>query len=101
MNSVFLLILGMTVVTYIPRLVPFLMISDRKLPKSVDTFLTFIPYTALGALIIPGVFTSIPENTLASTLGIGFAIIYSWKKGGIIVPILGAIFVSLAVLLAK
>ncbi|MHC1684424.1 MAG: AzlD domain-containing protein [Clostridiaceae bacterium] len=99
MNSVFLLILGMTVVTYIPRLIPFLMISDRKLPKAVDRFLTFIPYTALGALIIPGVFSAIPQKPLASTLGIGFAIIYSWKKGGIIIPILGSIVVSLTLLL--
>lgn len=101
MNNVILLILGMTFVTYIPRLIPFLMLSDRKLPKNLDKFLTFIPYTALGALIIPGVFSAIPGKPIASILGIGFAIIYSWRKGGIIIPISGSIIVALAVLMIK
>ncbi|SCZ10099.1 AzlD domain-containing protein [Alkaliphilus peptidifermentans] len=98
MNNVLILIFGMALVTYIPRLLPFLIVSKSKLPDGLRQFLTFIPYTALGALIIPGVFNSIPELPLAAIMAILFATIYAWKKGGIIVPVLGSIGVAFAVL---
>lgn len=87
-----LLILGMTLVTYIPRLLPFTIMADKKLPKFISDVLLFIPATALGALVIPGVFSSIPGKPVVAFIGILFAIIYSWFKGGIIIPVLGSIF---------
>ncbi len=94
MNNYIILILGMAAVTYIPRLAPFLMLSGKELPQSLRRFLSFIPCTALGALIIPGVFSSIPQSPHAAMLGFGFAVIYSWFRGGIIVPVLGSIVVA-------
>ncbi|WP_066500436.1 AzlD domain-containing protein [Abyssisolibacter fermentans] len=99
MNNQILLILGMMLVTYIPRLLPFIMASEKKLPVKLNKFLQFIPYTALGALIIPEVFSAIPEMPLASLLGIGFSFVYGWYKGGIIIPVLGSILVSFLTLL--
>lgn len=99
MSKELYIILGMMLVTYIPRLVPFLFISKLKLPEKLRKFLLFIPYTALGALIIPGVFTATPEVPYAGLIGVGFAICYSWLKGGIIVPVLGSVFVTFGVLL--
>jgi branched-subunit amino acid transport protein len=37
---------------------PMVLLKDIKLPNFLKTFLEFIPYAALGALIIPGVFSS-------------------------------------------
>ncbi|HHY91594.1 MAG TPA: AzlD domain-containing protein [Clostridiales bacterium] len=96
-NYILLIILGMTAVTYIPRLAPFLMLSGKELPKPLGRFLSFIPCTALGALIIPGVFSSIPKAPHAAMLGFGFAAIYAWFRGGIIVPVLGSIVVAFLV----
>lgn len=94
----FLLILGMMVVTYIPRLIPFYMIQDLRLAPRLKRFLELIPFTALGALILPGVLTSVPEQPLAMTLGIGFAAAWAWFKGGIMVPVAGAIAIVYVVL---
>lgn len=101
MNNQILLILGMMFVTYIPRLLPLVMVSGKKLPEKLERFLSFIPYTALGALIIPGVFSAIPEMPLVSLLGIGFSFAYALHKGGIIIPVLGSILVTFTMILIK
>ncbi|MCK5767866.1 MAG: AzlD domain-containing protein [Candidatus Atribacteria bacterium] len=101
MNSQLLLILGMMFVTYIPRLLPFAMVLEKKLPSRLVKFLQFIPYAALGALIIPGVFSAIPEMPKISILGISFSFVYAWFKGGIIIPVLGSVLVVFLMLLMK
>ncbi len=97
MNDNFKLILLMMIVTYIPRLLPFLIISTKNLPKGILRFLMLIPYTTLGALIIPDVFSATPDKPLAGLAGIGFAMIYAWHKGGIIVPVIGSILITLII----
>ena len=54
------LLAGMFLVTYIPRLVPFLFASQLSLPPWVRKWLKFFPYAALGALIFPGILTAVP-----------------------------------------
>mgnify|MGYP001076735270 CR=1 FL=1 len=101
MNKIILIILGMTLVTYIPRLLPFFIVSSSKLPKKVNRFLKLIPYTALGALIIPGAFTAVPQMPLAAVFGAGFALVYSWLRGGIIVPVFGSVLIVFFMLLIR
>ncbi|GMQ55863.1 AzlD domain-containing protein [Vallitalea sediminicola] len=99
MNNIIILIIGMMLVTYIPRLLPFIIMSDNEIQPDLKKFLEYIPYTALGALIIPGVFSAIEELPQASLLGIGFCLIYAWYKGGIIIPVIGSILVAFLTLL--
>jgi branched-subunit amino acid transport protein len=93
MNNIMVIVLGMTIATYLPRLIPFILISGKPLPFKVRRFLEYVPYTALGALIIPGAIGAVPEKPLASALGLGFAVAYSYLKGGIIVTVAGSIVV--------
>ncbi len=58
MNNLFLLILAMALVTYIPRMLPMVLLKDIQLPTLLNRFLKFIPYAALGALIFPGIISS-------------------------------------------
>lgn len=58
MDRLLLIVIGMAVVTYFPRMAPMVLLKDIKLPHFLKTFFQFIPYAALGALIIPGIFTS-------------------------------------------
>lgn len=48
-----LLILGMGAVTYLPRLLPLLFLSQRKLPRWLVDWLELIPVAILGALLAP------------------------------------------------
>ena len=53
--SILLVIIGMALVTYIPRLLPALFLNRFQCPDWFRKWLQSIPYAALGALIFPGV----------------------------------------------
>jgi len=53
-----LLILGMGMVTYIPRLIPIIFLSQRELPQWLVDWLDYIPAAILSALIFPAILTS-------------------------------------------
>ena len=52
--SVLLIILGCALVTFIPRVVPFAIIRNVKLPAVLTKWLTYIPVCLLTALIVQG-----------------------------------------------
>ncbi|MBU8848871.1 MAG: AzlD domain-containing protein [Desulfobacterales bacterium] len=98
MNNLIPLVLGMAAVTYGPRLIPFLLMSNREVPKRMDAFLKCIPAAAIGALIIPGVFSATPDMPMAAISGMAFTMIFGLWKGGIIIPVLGSVAVTYFVL---
>ena len=51
-----LLILGCALVTWIPRILPFVLVKNMKLPKIVLRWLAYIPVCILSALVIEGFF---------------------------------------------
>lgn len=98
MNSIFMIIFGMTLVTYIPRAIPFFIVSNKELNPYLKAFLEYIPYTALGALIIPGAITAIPSSPIASIVGLSFAILYSLYKNSMIISIVGSTGIAFIIL---
>ncbi|MCX7922668.1 MAG: AzlD domain-containing protein [Clostridia bacterium] len=98
MKNFLVLIIGMTVVTYIPRLIPLAVLSQRNMPQLLRRFLLFIPYTALGALIIPGVAGATPERPIAGIIGIGVGAVLAWRKQTLVVPVLASIATTFLVL---
>ena len=89
--SFFLLVLGMTAVTYLPRLLPLTVLQGRKLGKRLALFLSFIPYAAIGALIIPGGLNAIEGNLIASVIGLAAAFVAAWLFRSFILTIVVAI----------
>jgi len=59
---VFLTIVGMGLVTYLPRLLPMLLLSGRHLAPWISRWLGFVPATVLSALLAPGLLC--PEGKL-------------------------------------
>ena len=53
-----LLVLGMGIVTYLPRWVPLIFLSRRRLPEWLRQWLDFIPAAVLSALILPALVTT-------------------------------------------
>lgn len=98
MSNVYVLILGMFIVTYLPRLLPFFLVSGKKLPSKLEEFLRYIPYTALGALIIPGFIDAIPGHKIVAAVGITIAFMLSFIKNSIVIPVLGSIGVCILLL---
>ncbi len=94
MDNMVFIILGMAAATYIPRLIPFLVLADKDVPEKVDAFLKCIPVAAIGALIIPGVFSATPDMPVAGIAGITFTLVFGLWRGGIIIPVLGSVAVT-------
>lgn len=67
--QILLLILGMAAVTYIPRMLPLVLLRAERIPPSLRAVLQNVPYAALGALIIPGIFTFHGQDPLFGIIG--------------------------------
>ena len=94
MDYISLVILGCAVVTFIPSLIPVLFIDKLDFTPKAEKFLNLIPYTALAALICPGVLTVDNQLWYIGLIGAVVAAGLAWKK----VP-LGAIVILTVVVL--
>ncbi|MDO5826625.1 MAG: AzlD domain-containing protein [Methanosphaera sp.] len=93
-DQIYIMILGCAVVTFIPRLLPAVLMGKIKFNRKVEKFLDLIPYTALAALIVPGVLTVDNQLWYIGLIGAVVAAVLSWKK----VP-LGAIVILTVIVL--
>lgn len=91
MDNRFLLVLGMALVTYIPRMIPLAILPEIELPIYLKSFLSFIPIAVLSALIFPGFLNSTGEPFTA-VLGAITAFILAYKEKNLMIVVLGAIF---------
>lgn len=98
MKSMIPLIMGMAIVTFIPRVFPLLLLADKKTNKSFRDFLTFIPYTSLTILILKGIITSSAEMKFPTIVGIAVASIISYFQGSLVLSIFAAIVSSFFVI---
>ena len=53
MSTTWIIIGGMTLVTFLPRVIPILLLSGRKMPKIVERWLSLIAPAILSALLLP------------------------------------------------
>lgn len=58
LNDYLWLVLGMGMVTYLPRWFPLFFLSQRRLPRWLIEWLDFIPVAILSALIVPELVTA-------------------------------------------
>ncbi len=90
-TNILLLILGMSVVTYIPRLLPAVFIDKMNFCPKIERFLKLIPYTAMSALIFPGIFSVDSDKAYIGIIGGLTAVVLAWKKCPVIICVLAAI----------
>lgn len=94
MNAADIMVLGCALVTFIPRVIPAIFVGRINFGKKTQKFLDLIPYTALSALIIPGVLTVDSQLWYIGLIGAIVAATLAWKK----VP-LGAIVILTVIIL--
>ncbi len=75
-----ILIASMAAVTYIPRMLPAVIIDKLKFGPKAEKFLKLIPYTAMASLIFPGVLSVDGERWYIGAIGGGVAILLSLIK---------------------
>jgi branched-subunit amino acid transport protein len=95
MERYLFIVIGMALVTYIPRMLPMVLLKDIKLPGFIKRFFQFIPYAALGALIFPGVLYSTGDVKSAALGGV-VSVILALFRVNVIIVVFGGIFGVLA-----
>lgn len=56
LNNPMLLIMGMAVVTFLPRFLPLLLLSKKEISPSLSRWMSFIPVSIFAALVASDVF---------------------------------------------
>ena len=95
--NIWLLILGMAVVTYVPRALPAVLIEKMHFSPKVEKFLKLIPYTAMAALIFPGVLSADAARPEIGVIGGVTPAVLAWKRCPVMVCVLAAIGVDFLV----
>ena len=81
----------MMLVTYLPRLLPMLFLTGRRVPRRLSRLFSSIPFAAMGALIIPGGIYAVEGNIPASVVGLAVAALAAWFVKSIIAAVLTSI----------
>ena len=81
------------IASFLPRVIPFLLPKGKIKSQFINSFLNYIPYSVLGAMIFPAIFFA-TSNMIASIAGAVVAIILSLTQKRLIVVALGSIFTT-------
>ena len=76
-------ILVMAGVTYLIRMLPFVIFRKKIKSRFVKDFLYYVPYAVLGAMTIPAVFFS-TGNIISAVIGLAAAVILAFKGKGLL-----------------
>ena len=85
------IIIGMSLVTMVPRVIPAYIVDKISFPDWVNRWLNAIPYAALGALIFPGIMSVREGEPQVGIIGGMVAIALSFTGINVILVVLGAI----------
>ncbi len=100
-NAILLTMLGMLVVTYIPRVLPVWVLTSKPLPPVVVAWLRYVPVAILAALLLPALVVS--ENRLDVSLGNLFlwaaipTFIVAWKTRSLFGPVIVGMLIVAAI----
>ncbi|MEK4484849.1 AzlD domain-containing protein [Psychrobacillus sp. FSL H8-0484] len=84
-------LIGMTLVTYIPRAFPLTFLEGKELPPVVSGVLRNIPYAVLGALIFPAILYVQEGHLLFGIIGTVVAFSLAFIFENVMVVVLGTI----------
>lgn len=83
-TTILITLVGMAVVTYLPRLIPAWVLRDKQLPAFLIAWLRFVPVSVLAALLLPSLLIQGDSiNFSVSNLYLWAAIpagLVAWKK---------------------
>ena len=90
-QTVFLTMIGMFLVTYLPRVLPLWLFSSRPLPPLIVAWLRYVPAAVLSAMLLPSLLFQEGELTLsANNLFLWASIptfVIAWRTRSLIWPV--------------
>ena len=95
-NTFFIYLLIVVLTTYLIRAIPFALFTKKIKNKYVKSFLYYIPYTILAAMIFPSAFY-VTGSIISSIVGLVVAFLVSLKKPNLTLVALAASLGALVV----
>ena len=82
-SKMLIAILVMALMTYLPRVLPLVLFRKKITNKFFRSFLLYMPYAVLAAMVIPAVFTS-TSSVLSAVIGTIVAFIMAYNNFGLL-----------------
>lgn len=92
-SEILWMIIGMGLVTYIPRMLPFVLFKGKDLPPFIQGVLRNVPYATLGALIFPAILLIQKGDIWYGLIGAATAFIAAFLGANVILVVLSSITV--------
>lgn len=99
-RTFFVLLIVMSVTTYLVRAVPFVAFRKKITNKRVKAFFDYIPYTVLSAMTFPEILYA-TGSMLSAAAGAVTAIVLSYKGKSLLVVAIGTCLAAFIVSLAQ
>jgi branched-subunit amino acid transport protein len=98
--SIFIIIIGCALVTFLPRVIPLMLLSQMELPKWLIRWLKNIPVAVMAALLAQELLLadnqfSISENMFTLLAAIPAFIIAIWTKSLLGTVLIGVVFMMI------
>lgn len=88
-TRVLFIIIVMALVTYIPRVVPLAIFRKKIKNKFIQSFLLYMPYGVLAAMVFPDILYS-TASLISAICGMIVALLLAYKNLGLLPVALGA-----------
>lgn len=76
-------------VTYLIRVIPFVLINKKIENRFINSFLYYIPYTVLAAMTFPAILYA-TGSMVSAAAGLLTAILLAYKRKGLLIVAVGA-----------
>ena len=91
----------MAVVTYLIRVIPYILIGKEVKSKFLKSFLAYVPYTVLAAMTIPAIFSA-TDSVYSAVFGLLVGVVVAlFEKGLLVVALSSCAAVFFAELVMK
>ena len=82
-QKILLVILIMTLVTYLPRMLPLTLFRKKIKNQYVSSLVCYLPYGLLAAMVFPDIFSS-TASLISGITGTAAALFLAYKKKGLL-----------------
>lgn len=80
----------MAIVTYLPRMIPLAFFKHKIKNRFLRSFLAYLPYGVIAAMILPDVFSS-TGSVISASVGLLTALVLAFFKKSLLTTAVGAI----------
>lgn len=88
------LFIGMMLVTFIPRVLPFYLYEKLRIPPWVERPLAMLPCVAIGVFLCPGGIRLYPETPYVAPVALVMSAVVTWLSDSVPLGVLSSVMMA-------